>query len=208
MKNKEIISAIVGGTFFAIPYLVLSAPLAPALIVSGAAFGASELILSSVKGKETLKETNYSLYQKITKAKKENKEIVDLIPKVNNEELRSNLSSINETVTNILEVVEKEPKKAKKLNNFFDYYLPVLIKIVQRYDEIEDDNLTSEESKNFMRKANKMIGETKTAFESILSSLYQNDIVDADAEMKVYDLMLKADGIVGDNLMKGEDNEK
>ena len=63
MKNKEIISAIVGGTFFAIPYLVLSAPLAPALIVSGAAFGASELILSSVKGKETLKETNYSLYK-------------------------------------------------------------------------------------------------------------------------------------------------
>ena len=32
---------------------------------------------------------------------------------------------------------------------------------------------------------------------------------DADAEMKVYDLMLKADGIVGDNLiMKGSDNNE
>ena len=34
--------------------------------------------------------------------------------------------------------------------------------------------------------------------------LYQKDIIDADADMKVYDLMLKADGIVDDNLiMKG-----
>ena len=40
----------------------------------------------------------------------------------------------------------------------------------------------------------------------ILNSLYQSDIVNADAEMKVYELMLKADGIVKDKLiMKGED---
>ena len=61
-----------------------------------------------------------------------------------------------------------------------------------------------------MIKADKMIAETKEAFETILSSLYQKDLIDADAEMKVYDLMLKADGIVGDNLlMKGsEEDEK
>ena len=50
----------------------------------------------------------------------------------------------------------------------------------------------------------------ENSFKTILSSLYQNDIMDADADMKVYDMMLKADGIVGDNLiMEGsEDNEE
>ena len=61
-------------------------------------------------------------------------------------------------------------------------------------------------------KCNKDIVEIygKDAFEIILSNLYKKDIVDADAEMKVYEMMLKADGIVKDKLiMKGEDvNEK
>ena len=206
MKNKEIVSAVMGGTFFAIPYLGLSIALAPSLVIGCAAYGASQLVLSGVKDKITLKDTDRNLYEKINTAKKQNKEINNLISKVNKTEIKNSLKSINNTVNEILEVVENNPSKAKKINNFFDYYLPVLIKIVNRYDEIEDRNLTSKESKEFITKADKMIKDTNHAFDTILSSLYQNDIVDADAEMKVYDLMLKADGIVGENLiMKGSD---
>ena len=61
MKNKEVVSAIVGGTFFAIPYLGLSIALAPALAIGCAAFGASELVLSGFRSKETIKDTDYDL---------------------------------------------------------------------------------------------------------------------------------------------------
>ena len=88
------------------------------------------------------------------------------------------------------------------MNNFFDYYLPVLLKIVVRYDEIENQKLISKEGKSFMSKADAMIEETRGAFETILAGLYQKDIMDADAEMKVYDLMLKADGITGDKIIE------
>lgn len=209
MKNKEIISAVVGSTFFAIPYLGLSLALVPSLAIGCAAFGASELILSDKKETDTLKNTDYELYKKINVAKKENKEILMLIPKVENESTRQNLNNIHATVTKIINVVEKKPKKAEKIDNFFDYYLPVLIKIVNRYDEIENQNLVSKEGKSFLTKADKMIAETSNAFQTILSSLYQKDLIDADAEMKVYNLMLKADGIVGDNLlMKGSDKSE
>ena len=206
MKNKDIASAVIGSAFFAIPYLGLSIALAPSLVIGCAAFGATKLVLSEVNTKESLKETNISLYKKILTAKKQNKEIFNLISKVEKKETKDNLKEINNTVAKILEVVENDSSKEKKLNNFFDYYLPVLIKIVNRYDEIENKKMVSSESKKFMEKADAMIGETKDAFESILSSLYRKDIVDADAEMKVYELMLKADGIVKDKLiMKGED---
>lgn len=207
MKNKEVLSAIVGGTFFAIPYLGLSIALAPALVIGCTAFGASELVLSGIKGKETIKETNYSLYKKITNAKKENKEILKLSTKVESAETKKNLNQIHITINKILETVETNPKKAKNIDNFFDYYLPVLIKIVNRYDEVENQKLISKEGKEFMKKADKMIGDTNKAFETLLSSLYQEDIMDADADMKVYNLMLKADGIVDDNpIMKGSDD--
>lgn len=209
MRNKEIISAIVGSAFFAVPYVGLSFALAPALAIGCAAFGASELVLSSVKGKEILKDTDHDLYMKLTIAKKQNKEIQALIPKVESVDTRKNLSEIHETVDKIITTIETKPTKAKKINNFFDYYLPVLIKIVDRYDEVENQRLKSKEGKEFMVKADKMIHDTNKAFSTILDSLYQSDIMDADADMKVYDLMLKADGITGDDpIMKGSDDSE
>lgn len=209
MKNKEVVSAIVGSAFFAIPYLGMSIALAPALVIGCAAFGASELVLSGVKNKETLRDTDRKLYLKITKAEKQNKEILNLIPKVESESTRDNLKEIHSTINKILATVAKNPTKAKNLNNFFDYYLPVLIKIVNKYDEVENQRLISKEGKEFMKMADKMISDTNKAFETILSSLYQKDIMDADADMKVYNLMLKADGIVDDNpIMKGSDADE
>ena len=209
MKNKEVVSAIVGSAFFAVPYLGMSIALAPALAIGCVAFGASELVLSGVKNKETLRDTDRDLYTKLNIAKRQNKEIVNLIPKVESIDTRKNLSTIHDTVNKIISTIETSPKKAKRIDNFFDYYLPVLIKIVNRYDEVENQRLISKEGKEFMEKADKMIADTKKAFEQILASLYQNDIMDADAEMKVYNLMLKADGIAGDELiMKGSDEDE
>ena len=208
MRNKEVVSAVVGGAFFAIPYLGMSIALAPALAIGCVAFGASELVLSGVKGKESLKDTDRELYLKIQEAKKENREILNLIPKVESTETRNNLTEIYETVVKILNTIQFNPKKAKQANNFFDYYLPVLIKIVKKYDEVENQKLKSEEGKEFLVKADKMIKDTNKAFTNILASLYQNDIMDADAEMKVYNLMLKADGIAGDEIMKGSDEDE
>lgn len=204
MKNKEVTSAILGSTFFAIPYIGLSVALAPSLVIGSCAFLASELVFSGIKTKEKLKNTNRTLYQKIIEARKEQKQIKTLIPKVENTETQKDLKEINETINKILEEVEKNPKKEKSLNNFFDYYLPVLIKITSRYDEIENTRLTSKNEKGFMTKAQNLIKDTNKAFKTILSNLYQKDIIDTDADMKVYELMLKADGIVEDNIIKNE----
>lgn len=208
MKNKDITSAIIGSAFFAIPYIGIGVALLPSLIIGGVAFGAGELMLSGIKPKATLKNTNISLWKKIETARHENKEIKELIPKVESEYTKTNLREINETVDKILKVVENNPKKEKRLNNFFDYYLPVLINIVDKYDEIENQKLVSKEGTEFLRKADKMIEETNKAFKMILSSLYQKDIMDVEADLKVYDMMLKSDGILEDEIMKGSrDNE-
>lgn len=207
MKNKEIISAVLGSTFFAVPYLALSIALPPSLAIGGAAFLASELVLSGVKTKPTLKETNKTLYEKIQEAKNNSKEIKKIVAKIDSIEIQNSLNEINDTINKILEEVERNPKKEKRLNNFFDYYLPVLVKITKRYDEIENTRLSSSDEKNFMEKAERIISDTNKAFKTILSSLYAKDIMDTDADMKVYELMMKADGFVENDISrKGRDN--
>ena len=202
MKNKDVVSAVVGGAFFALPYAALSIALAPSLVIGAAAFGATELVCASFKKKETLKDTNKPLYIKISEARKQNKEILNLIPQIENDATKKNLNEIHDTVGKIVDLIEKEPKKEKKATNFFEYYLPVLTKITNRYDEIENQKLISEDGKKFIEKADKMIEDTLNAFKQIQASLYEKDIMDADAEMKIYETMLKADGIVEDDLLK------
>ena len=202
MKNKDVLSAVVGSAFFALPYAALSVAFLPSLVIGASAFGASELVCSSFKKKETLKVTNYPLYKRINNAKKQNNEILNLIPQMENEETKKNLNEIHDTVGKIINIIEKEPKKELKAKNFFEYYLPVLLKIATRYDEIENQKLISSDGKRFIEKADKMISDTLGAFKQILASLYEKDILDADAEMKIYETMLKADGIVEDDLIK------
>lgn len=208
MKNQGIVSAIVGGTFFAIPYLGLAIPLAPALVIGAAAFGATELIFSGTRKLDSLKETNKPLYDRLEKANKDNAFILSMIPKIEDDEVKDDLKEIHETTSKIIDVVTKNNGKEKSISNFFDYYLPVLVKIVARYDEIENQRLTSKDSKKFMKSSAEMIEEVNDAFKKILASLYQEEIVDADAEMKVFNQLLKADGFNDKGLLVKEDKDE
>ena len=191
--GSSIISGLIGGAFFAVPYAALSWPFLPALAIGAAAFGASELVLYK-KDKPGLEVTNKPLYETLMDARVTNERIVDMIPKIEDEELVKNVKEINVTVEKIISTIEKKPDKAKRMDNFFNYYLPVTYNILKKYDEIENQRLSSKEGKDFMNNTKNMISKINEAFKNQLSNLYQSEIIDTDAEMKVFDSMLKSDG--------------
>ncbi|MBR1416596.1 MAG: 5-bromo-4-chloroindolyl phosphate hydrolysis family protein [Bacilli bacterium] len=193
MKYKDSVSAVIGGAFFAVPYLALAVDIVPSLLIGAAAFAAGELVFTQKKNL-TLKESNRNLYDTLQNAKKQNKHIVEMIPLIEDDEIKKELNEINESVTKIIDTITKNPKKVETIGNFFDYYLPVTIKIIDRYDEIENQKLSSSESKKFLNSTNKMVKEINKSYKKVLSELYKSDIVDTDAEMKVLDSLLKADG--------------
>ena len=182
-----------GGTFFAIPYLGLSVGALPSIIIGAAAYGAGELILHK-KNKDDILSGNPSLYDTLVDAKEKNRQILAMAPQIEDDTLKKNIKEISETITKIISAVEKNPGKLKNMNNFFQYYLPVTLNILNKYDEIENQNLTTEESKKFMVQTQDMIQKINHAFRNQLANLYQAEIVDTDAEMRVFDSMLKADG--------------
>lgn len=193
MKNKEIVSGVVGASFFALGYLGMSVALLPALAIGAGAYVASELV---IKGPEPAidKVEEMSLKKRLEVARKQNKHISEMIDEVDSIDVSKNIKKINVTANKILNTIEKNKINNKSSNKFLDYYLPVCVNIIDRYDEIENQGLTSKDSKKFMNNSIKMIEETSSAFEKILDSLYQNDIYNNEAEMKVYNQMLKSDG--------------
>ena len=193
MKNSEIASAVIGSTFFAVPYLLLAVPLAPALAIGASAFVAGELVLK--KSKKTLKETNVSLYDTLEKAKKQNKHILEMTKYIEDDDINKNLKEINDTVSKIIKTIEEKPSKEKKIKNFFDYYLPVTVKLVDRFDQIENQKLSTSETKKFNENTSKMIEEINDVFKKFLNNLYESEMLDANVEIKVLNTMLKSDGL-------------
>lgn len=192
MKNKNIVSSVVGAGFFATCYLALALPIAPALAIGAASFVASELVISSSKKIE--EKVGLSFKEEVAEAKKEIKYLKDMVSKINDTEVVHDLDEITKSADKIITRIEANELKNKTATKFMDYYLPVCVKIVGRYDEIEDQSLTSRDSKEFMKNTAKLLKATNKAFRKILNSLYQSEIIDADAEMKVFNSMLTADG--------------
>lgn len=206
MKNKEIISAGLGGAFFALPYLVLSVPILPSVAIATTAFVASELILNT-KDFVTLKDTNVNLYKTLEQAKKDNNHILEMIKKIDNNDLKDTLKSINTTVNKIISAVEKDNNSIRKINNFFDYYLPVTNKLVDRYDKIENVDLKSKDSIKFYKNTLDTLNEINTVFKKFLEKIYQDDMTDTKVEIKVLNTMLKTDGLTKDSIKVGEKDE-
>lgn len=127
-----------------------------------------------------------------------------MVNKIEDAPLRQNIRDVSETIGKIIDTIEKNPKKYNKMNNFFEYYLPVTLNILNRYDEIENQRLNSEDSKKFMMQTKNMMEKINDAFKNQLANLYQSDIVDTDAEMKVFDSMLKVDGYDTSNDFKNK----
>ena len=203
MKNKNIISSVVGAGFFAVGYLGLSLALPPALLLGATSFVASELIINGAK-KEEIKELTFK--ERIIDAKNKNKHIKDMINSVNDLDVQKDLEEITKTSSKIINAIEKNNMNNKTVTKFLDYYLPICVKIVDRYDDIENQSLTSKDSKKFMTDSKKIISDTNSAFKKILNSLYQSDILNADAEMKVYNSILKSDGYE-ESLLEGDEDE-
>lgn len=204
VKYKEAVSAVVGSAFFAVPYLALSLPLLPSALIGTGAFIAGELLLSSDEEKQMLTE---SVKKTLDKAKNESKDIYNMRNKIEDNDLKKYLISISTSANKIISTIEKEPKKIRKIANFFDYYLPVTLSIIKRYDEIENQNLSSQDMKEFISSTKLMLKSADEAFNKILERLYQNDMINIDADMKVFNSMLKADGYDDEEIIKEDNNE-
>lgn len=201
MKKGSVFSAILGGAFFAIPYLALDVALFPSAVIAIAAYGAGNLIMNSAEENEgtiKVKSGNMSkedIMKVVAEAKKQNAQIYAMMGKVEDKELIQNIKEIHSTVKKIIDTIEKSPEKYKLAINFFNYYLPSTLSFLIKYDEIENQNLKTEDADSFMDNAEEMMKKIKESFRIQLANLYKSDMIGTDAEMKVFDSMLKSDGI-------------
>lgn len=207
MKNKEVLSGIIGGSFFTLTYLAVGLPLLPALLVGTGAFIGGELLMSktNILTFDKVDETNVDAVLK--DAKNKAKFIAGSVSKIDDNDIKNYLTEISYTTEKIVESVSKNKKKIKRNEKFFTYYLPITVGIINKYDEIENQNLSSKEVKEFYTKAKESLKEINNSFKKILNNLYSSDIENAETDMKVLNNILKSDGFNDIELIKEDKDE-
>jgi len=207
MKNKEVLSGIIGGSFFTLTYLAVGLPLLPALLVGTGAFIGGELLMSktNILTFDKVDETNVDAVLK--DAKNKAKFIASSVSKIDDNDIKNYLTEISYTTEKIVESVSKNKKKIKRNEKFFTYYLPITVGIINKYDEIENQNLSSKEVKEFYTKAKESLKEINNSFKKILNNLYSSDIENAETDMKVLNNILKSDGFNDIEIIKEDKND-
>lgn len=190
----QIISAVIGATFFAVPYLGFSQPILPSLGIGALAFGAGNLVFSKDTSSNDSLTKEKSFYELLNDAKRQNAEIYSMINRVEDEKLQKNITEVHSYAKKIIDAISKDPNKLNQTQSFFNYYLPVTVRILKKYDLIENQSLENDDMKKFMESTEKMIEKINESFKMQLANLYQVDIIDTDAEMKVFESLLKAEG--------------
>lgn len=191
MKKNIIISGIIGAAFFGLSYLALDLSFIVSLVIGIIALFAGNLVFSK---KETIEVEELTDEEVIRKIKNLNNQIYGMIAKINSSTLKASIKDIVESTTKIIEKVSKDKADLKKIRTFVEYYLPVTLKILRKYDEIENQGLNSKDSKVFMKTVEEKIKLISDSFRGQLAALYQDDLVDVDAELTVLENMLKSEG--------------
>ena len=130
-----------------------------------------EVIDNSVENLKVLKLTNISLRKKY-----------DLI---DDEIIREEVKKIIILLDKIYEEVLVNSEKISKIKKFFNFYIPSLEKVLDKYVRFKDKKLKGTEVEEFFKNVENFLKQVSQSFEKIYDSLFTDEIFDVDTEIKV-----------------------
>lgn len=123
---------------------------------------------------------------------KQIREINDALPE---EEISNKLYRLENIVSQILEHIENNPRKLPEVNKFTNHYLPITLKLVTSYKELNDQPVQGENIKNAKSEIEKSIDFINTAFEKLLDDLFEEVALDISTDISVLETLFTQEGL-------------
>ena len=111
------------------------------------------------------------------------------------EEIFANLDKLENISQQILNQVEKNPQKAQEVNKFINHYLPITIKLINSYEELNNQVVQGDNIKNAKIEIEKSIELINKAFENLLDDLFDDVALDISTDISVLKTLFKQEGL-------------
>ncbi len=123
----------------------------------------------------------------------------DAIP---GEEISGKISRIELIVRRIFQRAQVHPEIIPDLKKMMDYYLPMTVKLLNAYADMDAQPVQGETIQASKREIEETLDTLNLAFEKLLDSVFQDTAMDVSSDISVLQTLLAQEGLVEDELTK------
>ena len=118
------------------------------------------------------------------------------------EEIAIKLDKLQGISSQIVDYVEKNPKKLQEVNKFINHYLPITLKLINSYKELTKQTVQGDNIKNAKIEIEKSIDIINNAFENLLDDLYEDIVLDISTDISVLKTLFHQEGLTEEDFKK------
>ena len=114
--------------------------------------------------------------------------------------LSRQIDHIESTTGKIFAYVMAHPDQKSQIRRFLNYYLPTTLKLLNAYDRLDEAGISGINIDGAKGKISEVMAAIVSAFDRQLDALYQGEVMDINAEIKVLQSLLTGDGLADDQM--------
>jgi len=120
------------------------------------------------------------------------------------EEISAKISRMESIVQRIFERAEAHPEIIPDLKKLMDYYLPMTIKLLNAYADMDRQPIQGETIQASKKEIDATLDTLNLAFEKLLDSVFQDTAMDVSSDISVLQTLLAQEGLTGDEFSKNK----
>ena len=187
-------------------YLMISDEVYENYIKSQESLKQREIEEEERKKREAEEDAKNPQNKEIRKIISEGREYINQIKEANDaipgEEISEKLYKLESIVSQIFNCIEKYPNKIADVRKFLNHYLPITLKLVQSYKELDNQPVQGE---NIIKAKNEIEGTLdmiNTAFEKLFDDLFEDVAMDISTDISVLQTLFNQEGLTEDDFHK------
>ena len=114
------------------------------------------------------------------------------------EEVSSKMDRMEETVRRIFRRAETNPEVVPDLKKLMDYYLPMTVKLLTAYADMDAQPVQGENIQASKREIEDTLDTLNLAFEKLLDDLFRDTALDVSSDISVLQTLLAQEGLTDD----------
>ena len=118
----------------------------------------------------------------------------DAIP---GEEISGKISRMELIVRRIFERAQAHPEIVPDLKKLMDYYLPMTVKLLNAYAEMDRQPVQGENIRKSKQEIDSTLDTLNQAFEKLLDSVFEDTAMDVSSDISVLNTLLAQEGLTG-----------
>ena len=184
--------------FFGVIWQLLGLNLALSAVLSVGVYGALTLLTRPARRIGSVNVEMLSggqeLEEKLEQAREDFRSIGSAMEEIADQEMKEASVRLHATAGKILDYLEAHPEKIMAARRFIDYYQYTASKLLNRYVELEESGLGTDEIKRLKGQTKQALLSLNQAFEGQFEKLMENELMDMDVEIRVLKQTMEMEG--------------